>query len=388
MISTIEQEVVAELWQVTHPAGSGPPELTGTPPEALCALLNLLEDPEFPFSVLPTEDDPYPGLAVASVKQYWHHEWAVRVGQLIPIEATFLPDVVFYVDRLLDGQGNHRVYTLVEGERGQPEFGSIDDLLRWMTAMIRRQRGEITAEEVESLEAEVAPGWSALPTWEDNHWAVLDQLFDSPFATAWETYTDGKWIANPPGDPELGAAVEKRPPDLSRRSALWILNTFLSTRQVRLPDGLTQEDLAPVHQELVGHLEDLQRAMGRGAIPSLIEAVAQRDDALGERAVELIARHHQARAPEERERPLEAVLYERLEQLMLILAAQEMIEINSNRLDRGLMQLVSILLAVHTASDLEQKVLGFLMDSEMVVEVYADDAELISVIRETFQGTA
>ena len=108
---------------------------------------------------------------------------------MLRLETDTIQGAVLYVDLAPDAGGQHRVTCRIGGERTGPAFAGLGDLLRWMIAVEREERGELGGDAAWELAQSLAPGWSELPAWEDPRWSVFERLLDCLIGEAWAAAT-------------------------------------------------------------------------------------------------------------------------------------------------------------------------------------------------------
>ncbi len=392
---------VRDYWKAVEQPGE-PPELIEFDADAFIDLVQLTSQPKHAFRLMSVVEDAYPGMAVGDSSQPWHVHWAIRVGEMEPFISPDLPDLIFVVDTIADPAGNHRVYTLKGGERGDLEFADLASTLRWMAGRVRVARKELTQVQFKQLETEAA---SLLEDdWEDGSTSggyVLEELLHCPLPAAWDAISRGQWplVENDGTD-----APEDREDGWQRRLSLWLTMRFIEKRHVELPADISVSDMDAAHRSLVDHLLSFEQALHGGEVPTVIEQAANATGTpLPALADEWMQRHDAWRtvavtsssAPddidEEPPPPFQHTPFTR--QLISALSAtldrmgeRGEIELDPDRKDALLIEMVTAASDARSVGHMLKKLTTTLVESEHVDEIYPSDDRIRDLLKQDLGG--
>jgi len=390
-------EAARDYWEAAGrdlPLPSLPPDV----PSALLALIDAagcLDGPA--FASFPVPGGHYEAMAVGEEGQPHRLFWALTLAEVAPFVNDALPDVLFLVDRIADPKGEHRVYELVDLERGPLEFPSVPTALAWMAARLRHGRGLLGAPELLATEkAMVKRGrdkWEKAPL---GGRVVLEGLLDTPLPEAWDAYARGKWPmveATPPSPPTRGAG-----PSLGRWVSLSAVTDFLRERRLVLPEGVDLEELGAPHRALLAHLRGFDEAIRERRLPSLIAEVAAGDDPALAALAEGWRERYEAfwgegappPAPEVPAAPPLTPFARRLmgalDQVLDALVAEEQLELDAGARPALLAELTEAGSDARSAKHMIRKITNALVHSDHVEEIYVTDDALADLLRSHLGG--
>ena len=378
---------------------TGPlPELPDHPVDALVDLIRHAGDADgAAFALFESPGDPYPAMAVGEEDEPWNVHWAIQLAEVEAFDTSSMPETTFLIDTIADRKGNHRVYSIVDLERGDLEFPSPTEALRWMTGRIWKSQDVIGEPELTALTKDCVKKhrdkWEKEPS---SARVVFEGLLKAPLAEAWDAFSNGKWPVSEgafPEPPEGGVEVP-------RWRSLWVVTEFLKSRRLALPEGHERDGLGGVHAALVDHLASFEEGLSAIEVPELVDQVAAGDDpllaALGQAWV---TRHEGWRNPAEapEEAPAEPVEAEPLtpfaRQLMgaidLCLDAlvrSEQIELDAGAKPALLAELTTAGADGRSVKHMLKKITKSLVNSEHVEEIYASDDEISDLLKRQLGG--
>lgn len=396
-------QAVAGYWKALGQPGE-PPELGDSKVDAVIDLLHVTAGASHAFVLLDMLEDPYRGIAAGDTTRPWRLHWAIALSEMEPFVSPADSGLVFLIDTIADPEGKHRVYSVRDGFRGDLEFPNLAAALEWMTAQVRHAKGELTADELKSIQDQVASVLS--DPWEDaatSGMFILEELLDTPLLEAWDAISRGQWPvveggrAKPPVDREDG---------WQRRLSLWLTRRFLAARRVELPEEVSVSDMDAVHRALADHLVDFEQAIHAGEIPGLIERLSHDPDAsLAALAQAWSERHDSWRtaaalpSPEEelglddeeqpppfQHTPFTRRLMQALSVSLDRMVERDEIELNPDRKEALLIELVTAGSDARSVKHMLKKITNTLVESEHVDEIYPTDERIQDRLREDLGG--
>ncbi|MEZ4288326.1 MAG: hypothetical protein R3A47_09330 [Polyangiales bacterium] len=371
-----------------------PPELDDSRLDAFIDLLHLTADREHAFELLEILPNSYLALSVGDKSQPWRLHWAIQLSELEAFQSPLLAGKIFLVDSIADLHGSHRVYVYEKETRGEYGFPSLSAALRWMTAVVQNANSEINTSRLQTtLDRESS---MLDDPWEDDAtsgWFVFDELIHAPFPEAWDAISRGQW----PAIEESGSnAPIDREDGWQRRLSLWALMRFLATRRVEFPQDVSVSEMDAVHRELISNLYDFEQAIHAGDVPPAVQqAAASEDVSLRKLASAWVERHDSwrtasvVREPDDdddefgeaevvqfQHTPFTRKLMAALSNTLDDMIAREEIELDLDRKDALLIELVSAASDARSVKHMLKKLTATLVDSELVDEIYASDDQI------------
>jgi hypothetical protein len=392
---------IQAYWEALGQPGE-PPELGDSRIDAFVDLLHMTSASEHGFGLLDLLESPYAGIAVGDDTRPWRLHWAIQVGEVEPFVSSGAKALIFLADTIADPKGNHRVYTMNEGVRGDLEFADLSDALRWMTAQVRHAKGELDDAKLQDIQSNA----SALldDEWESGATSglnIVEELLDTPLFEAWDAISRGQWPLVESGG---GEPVIEREDGWQRRLSLWLTRRFLATRTLELPEEIGVSDMDAIHRSLVEHLIDFEQAIHGGDVPRIIEdTAASEDPKLASMALAWIERHDGWRtaasvpAPDEDESfdddpppfqhtPFTRKLLHALSGSLDRMVAQGDLELDPDRKDALLIELVTAGSDARSVKHMLKKITSTLVDSEHVEEIYPSDDKIQDRLKEDLGG--
>jgi hypothetical protein len=392
---------IRSYWDALGQPGS-PPELTDSRIDAFVDLLHVTSSAEHGFRLLELLESPYSGIAVGDRSRPWRLHWAIQVGEVEPFVAPELEGLIFLADTIADPKGQHRVYTIEDGTRGDLEFADLTHALRWMTAQVQHAKGEIDAAQLQEVQSEASSTlddeWESGPTSGLN---IVEELLDTPLVEAWDAISRGQW---PLVESDRSSPAVEREDGWQRRLSLWLTRRFLATRALELPEEIGVSDMDAIHRALVDHLIDFEQAIHAGDVPRVIEETAASEDRkLASLALEWIERHDGWRtaasvpAPDEDDPfideppPFQHTPFTRKLMHALSVSLDRMVErgeleIDPDRKEALLIELVTAGSDARSAKHMLKKITSALVDSEHVEEIYPSDDQIQDSLKEDLGG--
>ena len=392
---------IQAYWDALAQPGE-PPELAQSRIDAFVDLLHVTSSAEHGFRLLDLPDSSYAGIAVGDDSRPWRLHWAIQVGEVEPFVVPGLDGLIFLADTIADPEGHHRVYTIKDGMRGDLEFADLTDVLRWMTAQVRRSKGEHDDAELQKIQSEASTllddDWEKGPT---SGLYIVDELLDTPLFEAWDAISRGQW---PLVESDGGNLAVDREDGWQRRLSLWLTRRFLATRTLELPEEIGVSDMDAVHRALVDHLIDFEQAIHGGDVPRIIEETAAGEDAkLSGLALGWIERHDSWRtaanvpAPDEddpyidepppfQHTPFTRKLLAALSVSLDRMVEQGDLELDPDRKEALLIELVAAGSDARSVKHMLKKITSTLVDSEHVEEIYPSDDEIQDRLKKDLGG--
>ncbi len=392
---------IQAYWDALGQPGQ-PPELGESRIDAFVDLLHVTSSAAHGFRLLETLESTYAGMAVGDSSRPWRLHWALQVGEVEPFIVSDLDGMIFLADTIADPEGNHRVYTLKDGMRGDLEFADLTDALRWMTAQVRHAKGELDDAKLREIQSEASAllddEWEKGPT---SALYIVEELLDTPLFEAWDAISRGQW---PLVESDGSKASVDREDGWQRRLSLWLTRRFLATRSLELPEEIGVSDMDAIHRSLVDHLIDFEQAIHAGDVPRIIDQAAAGEDAkLAKMAVEWVERHDGWRtaasvpAPDEQDdyadepppfqhTPFTRKLMQALSGSLDRMVEQGELELDPDRKDALLIELVTAGSDARSVKHMLKKLTATLVDSEHVEEIYPSDDQIQDRLKEDLGG--
>lgn len=379
-----------------------PPELGESRVDAFADLLHVTAGADQAFRLLQLPESCYAPIAVGDQSKPWSLYWALQVAEVEPFVHPGLEGVVFVADTIADPRGQHRVYTLKDGMRGDLEFADLGSTLRWMSAHVRHARGEMGDAELEDVQGSASTvlddDWEEGPT---SALFIIEELLDTPLFEAWDAISRGQW---PLVESEGGVPAVDREDGWQRRLSLWLTRRFLATRSLELPQDVAVSDMDAVHRALVDHLIDFEQAIHGGDVPKVIERTAHGEDAkLQKLAQRWIERHDGWRTaanvptpdddlpPEAEPPPFQHTPFTRKLMQALSASLDKMVErgdleLDPDRKEALLIELVTAGSDARSVKHMLKKLTTTLVESEHVEEIYPSDDNIQEMLKEDLGG--
>jgi len=392
---------IQAYWDALGQPGQ-PPELGESRIDAFVDLLHVTSTATHGFRLMETLESTYAGMAVGDSSQPWRLHWALQVGEVEPFVTADLEGLIFLADTIADPEGMHRVYTLKDGMRGDLEFADLTNALRWMTAQVRRAKGELDDAQLQDIQSEASAllddDWEKGPT---SALYIVEELLDTPLLEAWDAISRGQW---PLVESDGTDVSVDREDGWQRRLSLWLTRRFLATRSLELPEEIGVSDMDAVHRALVDHLIDFEQAIHAGDVPRIIDQSAAGDDPkLAQLALEWIDRHDSWRtaasvpAPEEQDdyaeepppfqhTPFTRKLLQALSGSLDRMVEQGELELDPDRKEALLIELVTAGSDARSVKHMLKKLTSTLVDSEHVEEIYPTDDQIQDRLKEDLGG--
>jgi hypothetical protein len=385
MARSLAPDAVEEFWQAAgSPVGLPPP--ASDPVEHLVALVAAADqDREEDFIIARIPDDPLPQMLVGEFEAQAQRMMALAVSGLIPLECCLLDEIELLVDRVADEEGNHRVYSEREGEVGVLAFPGLDDLLRWMGAVLNMLHGKINKDELRQLEEWLAPPWATVAdSWESGPAAArkaYQELCALPLRAAWDSCLGSPW----PSWEEPAAKLHlPARPYRARPAVVWATASFLATRHVALPTGVKTAELSGSQRLFLENLEDLRQAWFEHRVPLAIKQGLNGPRRLAAKAQAWIEAHNARWAGEDGPKaPISfiTVVAAAMGRAIEKLVAEEKLEVVPGKTEALVDELTRTATKVRSTEDFLDGALRVLLNSKRVVELYAEDGE----VRDTLQ---
>ncbi|MDH4281759.1 MAG: hypothetical protein OEV36_03835 [Myxococcales bacterium] len=394
-------QAIQTYWDALNQPGE-PPELGESRIDAFVDLLHVTSSSKQGFRLLQLLHSPYAGMAVGDASRPWGLHWAIQVGEVEPFVTPGLDDLICIADSIADPEGHHRVYTLKNGMRGDLEFADLTGALRWMTAQVKRSKGELGDAELQQIQSQASSllddEWEKGPT---SGLFIVEELLETPLVEAWDAISRGQW---PLVESKGGAPAVDREDGWQRRLSLWLTRRFLATRTLELPEEIGVSDMDAVHRSLVDHLIDFEQAIHEGDVPKIITETAAGDDPkLASLASRWIERHDGWRtaasvpAPDEeldfvdepppfQHTPFTRKLMQALSGSLDRMVQLGELELDPDRKEALLIELVTAGSDARSVKHMLKKLTSALVESEHVEEIYPSDDKIQDRLREDLGG--
>ena len=367
----MRRQLLAEAWQKLQ--GSEPPE--DLPDHPVDMLFELL--PAEPIDVVAgfkvglaeSSEDPWRRMIVDRDPEEALKAWVFEAAQLLLV-GRGPSDEWLAVDEEDDPKGNNRVYLVsADGKSAQMLFPTIERFVKWVV----------------SSKAPPAPSsdqWSKNPASVEGS---LDALWRLHPADLFLCHRMGTWPSETPPLPKVSSDTA----GWRRVALLWTLACFTSTKEAHIPEEMLDEELTPVHSDLIDHLAELQAAIVADEVPTLVADLALDDDEeAAHAAMDWMIAFDRARekredardeaASEMAEKTKGALLL--LQQALDELIRLEHIEVPQARKSKLVESMLEAVIKAASPYATVPALIETLLDSPYVEEVYADDSELERVL--------
>lgn len=378
---------LTELWR----AVAGKARLPRLPRDPFEAFLKLLEamgplEAERGFELVDLAELPdLETVVLAEGPERAELTTAVLVSELIPFRTPAEEHVTFYLDPVADEAGKHRVYIRHEealpGIPHGPRLDSIEEAARWLTKLATGQQvdwDDITPED----DWERSPASGAF---------VIETILDASPSLLWRAVADGLWPEGA-GD-ELSALPDEAEPAWRRALCAGAMHELAETRQLTLPGEASLQKLTVAQQAFLENLAILKKAIDGELPPFLLDIAADGAHPLHEAGLAWSSRYEAVRAASKREpkpaakeeSPKEA-LVAGLMRVVVALEERELLEVAPGQRDTLVEHLFAAAAEAENPEKMLRRLIGAMLDSDAVEELYGDEAQLREAIIKSFRA--
>lgn len=324
------------------------------------------------------EEDPYAQLVLALAPAPAELEVATRIAELEPFETAWWQHTEFYVDRIPDPEGRHRVYLRDEEALPGGPWTTLPTIRALAEAWTKRASGE---EGAADWPAPLEDEWEQGPT---SGGFVLEAMIQASLSSQWALASVGAYV---PSRPELAEEpLPVTPDDPARVLCLHALRVLRLAGRFTLPEGVALDELPAGARAYIEHLRELEGAFAGQEPPLVLAAAAQAGplrkaarawlkgfrDAADRPAADVLEPEEAAPPPEltDFEKRLQASVDEVLGRLI---ASGDLEVIDRARL---LEELTRVAADARSLKHLLKKLVKTLVHSDAVEEIYATDDQL------------